>query len=255
MESIKNYDVYINGMRKSLKDKLFFMNMTEAVDTLIDFGCADGELLKEVHQKFPQYRLIGIDSDRVMLERATNKVSNLLIIKQRGLPKLSIELAQNAILNMSSIINEIYTYSNKYEISDFWHNVFNTGYKYISIRDLMMGKKSYRFAQQLEIEAIKQKIDKIQLEDFIKQWGDIKTESSLIHLLLKYRYKENWEREVKENYFPITVEEFLSIIPTNQYKIIYFDHYMLPFNKEQIWKDFGIKLKDNTHMKILLERI
>ena len=77
MESIKNYDVYINGMRKSLKDKLFFMNMTEAVDTLIDFGCADGELLKEVHQKFPQYRLIGIDSDRVMLERATNKVSNL----------------------------------------------------------------------------------------------------------------------------------------------------------------------------------
>lgn len=59
---------------------------------------------------------------------------------------------------------------------------------------------------------------------------------------------------MKENYFPITVEKILSKIPTDLYKIKYFEHYMLPFNKQKIWEDFGTELNDNTHVKILLER-
>lgn len=38
---------------------------------------------------------------------------------------------------------------------------------------------------------------------------------------MKYKWVENWAREVRENYFPITIEEFLSKVPNN-YVIDYF---------------------------------
>jgi hypothetical protein len=76
----------------------------------------------------------------------------------------------------------------------------------------------------------------------------------LVHFLLKYKYVQpNWSREVKENYFPFYREELLAKIP-NEYEIIYHEHYVLPYLKNQIMKDFRIDLKDATHLKMILQR-
>lgn len=48
MEQINNIDVYTSGMQKSLADKLFFVDKVDDIDTVIDFGCADGSLLREI---------------------------------------------------------------------------------------------------------------------------------------------------------------------------------------------------------------
>ncbi|MGA1049083.1 MAG: hypothetical protein ACO3UU_13830, partial [Minisyncoccia bacterium] len=41
------------------------------------------------------------------------------------------------------------------------------------------------------------------LISFEKVWGSIfKDYRNFIHFLLKYRYTDNWEREVNENYLP-----------------------------------------------------
>lgn len=56
---------------------------------------------------------------------------------------------------------------------------------------------------------------------------------------------------MRENYFPHTIEEFLNKIP-DYYEIVYFEHYTLPFIREQVRKDFGVQLTDPTHGKILL---
>ena len=66
------------------------------------------------------------------------------------------------------------------------------------------------------------------------------------------RYKINWTREVAENYFPHSFEEFLNKIP-NTYKVIFASTYTLPFLKDRIYEDFGFQLEDTTHGKILLE--
>lgn len=70
---------------------------------------------------------------------------------------------------------------------------------------------------------------------------------------MKYRYKENWDREVRENYFPITLEQLLSKIPTYKYEIIYFEDYILPFTSNKIKQDFDVDIHDNTHVKLLLQ--
>lgn len=49
------------------------------------------------------------------------------------------------------------------------------------------------------------------LRSFEDVWGDVcdvrarkVNVKNLIHFLVKYRYVENWEREVQENYFPVS---------------------------------------------------
>lgn len=44
---IANLKVYNDNMRKSLLDKAYFLSFVDS-DTFIDFGCADGSLLKDV---------------------------------------------------------------------------------------------------------------------------------------------------------------------------------------------------------------
>ena len=46
---IKDIHDYINNMNKGLTDKLFFFNKID-ISTLVDFGSADGTLLKEIHK-------------------------------------------------------------------------------------------------------------------------------------------------------------------------------------------------------------
>lgn len=85
--------------------------------------------------------------------------------------------------------------------------------------------------------------------------GSLKSNRNLIHYLMKYRYKENWNREVRENYFPLSLEGLLSKIPTDQYEIVYFENYILPYTSKKVKEDFGIEIRDNTHIKLLLEKV
>ncbi|MFW5962664.1 MAG: hypothetical protein ACOCQR_03510 [bacterium] len=85
-------------------------------------------------------------------------------------------------------------------------------------------------------------------------YGDVTNNKNLVHYLLKYRYVDNWRREVSENYFPIALEELYRIIP-DEFHVVYKEHYTLPFIHNQIKKDFGIVIKDNIHLKMILSKL
>ena len=92
------------------------------------------------------------------------------------------------------------------------------------------------------------------LKDYESVWGKVKSEKELVHYLLKYSYTENWEREVRENYLALTLEEFKKRIPES-YQVTYFDHFTLPYIAWQIKNEFGIDFKTPTHLKIILKKI
>lgn len=70
---------------------------------------------------------------------------------------------------------------------------------------------------------------------------------------MKYRFVENWERELNENYLPISLETLKNKIPSN-YKIVYEEDFLLPFLKQQVKKDFNVNLTHSTHLKMILKR-
>ena len=250
MDNINNIEVYTDGMKKSLLDKMFFMDKINS-DTFIDYGCADGTMLKFMSNLFNDYKYFGFDISKQMLQLA-QKDYNGDIEFTDDWKQINTSLGDNSTLILSSIIHEVYTYGSLEDINTFWDRVFHSGFKYIVIRDMMLSNTSDRETDINDMLSVKLNTDIFQLFQFEDKWGKITNNKNLIHYLLKYRYIHNWDRENQENYLPLTVEHFSRLIPKN-YKIVFYEHYTLPFLKERVAEDFNIVLKDNTHMKIILK--
>lgn len=245
MTAISDIDGYNSKMATTLDDKLFWLNKVEDIDAVYDFGCADGRMLNRIGKIAPKIKLYGIDNNDEMIKLASENCSKA--VYYRALPN---GMENNSLLNMSSVIHEIYSYLSPDNVTKLWNEVFKVCKpKYIAIRDFMPSNSIDRASESKDLQAIEE-THKLQFADFSKHWG-CKNNRSVVHYLMKYRYTENWKREVCENYFPITVEQFMDLIPKD-YEVVYYEHYILPYTKNIVKKDFGITLRDNTHVKILL---
>jgi hypothetical protein len=104
-----------------------------------------------------------------------------------------------------------------------------------------------------QIDRIKQKSDPKYLKEFEDYWGPIDTNfRTLLHWLLKYKYTDNWDRELKENYLPISLEYLKKKIPST-WTIIYEDHYTYDYIKKQIKEDFGVDIDGHSHLKMIIK--
>lgn len=155
------------------------------------------------------------------------------------------------MLNASSVFHEIHAYSG--DIRRDYQNIFGSSADFISIRDLFYSICSDHPTDRVKLAKVLQREPVQKVREFEAFSGSLSSNKNFLHYLLKYRYTENWEREVQENYFPHSIEVFLSKIPPS-YEIVHFEHYTLPFLKDRIWEDFGFTLTDPTHAKILLKR-
>jgi SAM-dependent methyltransferase len=252
IESIKNYNVYTQGMSKSYQDKLFFLDKINDVTGLVDFGCADGTLIEHIADRLPNVKLVGYDINQDMIQLAMEKDKTCGLYTNDFNEAMRIINTDRSVLNLSSVIHEVYSYSMPYAINEFWNNVFNSGFQYIVIRDFCVSASVNRKADVNDWTKVIQKADVNQVTEYESIWGSIRENRNLVHFLMKYRYVTNWEREVRENYFPITLERLLSKVPTDKYEIIYFEDYVLPFIANKVKEDFGIHLHDSTHVKLLL---
>ena len=253
---INNYDVYNKRMDKSFQDKLFFLDkIKDNVEAIVDFGCADGALIRHLSE-LTNTKLVGYDSDYNMIDIAkskTNKDNCLFnedfeeIIKEEIIP-------QESLLNISSVIHEVYSYLDSKDIEIFWDMVLDSNFKYISVRDLCASESINRPSNINDYTKLIQKANPKFLSDFESIWGSVRENRNLVHYLLKYRFLENWDREVRENYFGLSLECLLSKIPMDKYEIVYFENYILPYTANKIREDFDIELHDNTHVKLLLKK-
>jgi len=78
------------------------------------------------------------------------------------------------------------------------------------------------------------------ISDFEKYFGEIKTVKQINHFLLKYLYRDNWQRESQENYVPISFEQYESIFKLLGMKEQYRESYTIPFLHDMWKKDFGL---------------
>jgi len=250
---IADYDVYNKGMAMSSSDKLFFLNKVDA-DVIVDFGCANGFILQKIKESNPNITIIGYDLDQNMLDEARKKVGDDVLLTTNWNEVLEeIKKHESPLLLLSSVIHEVYSYSHSKIVKKFWESqVFGNNFKWVAIRDMMPSidiKKQIDF--QDDLEKIKEKSNPEILTSFEKRWGTIDNYRTMIHYLLKYRYIENWAREVNENYLPITVETFKKKIPSG-WRIVYEEEFSVKFLTNQIRTDFGINLNVDTHAKFVL---
>ena len=268
MEKIKNYEVYLTKMAKTFFDKAWFMShLPEDIYTIIDVGCADGSFMKFLQLNCPGYNYIGIDNDPEMQKLTKEKgfecYSSIKEFKETG-----CIFEENICVVLNSIVHELYSYFNESVLSD----IYALHPKYIAIRDMMYNPiDRTRFYLPLndynKIKDIFKEKCSEQFNKFNDIWKIQNREKFIAHFLLKYMYKENWDREVKENYLSYDIidirERFCGnfIFPDSNYKIEFQTFYKLPYLVNRWKKDFELdknfELNEfirniNTHFKMLL---
>ena len=241
-------------MSKGLSDKLFFINKLKELDLLVDFGCADGQLLNYI-SKVDDTKLIGYDLDTKMINISKKKYPTIHFTDNwNDVEELIKNNETNGIL-LSSIIHEVYSYSDKKTIDYFWDKqIFNPNFDYVIIRDMIpLDNYNNINTKDDDINKIREKSNSIKLKEFENIWGSIETNyKTMLHWLLKYRYEINWNREVKENYLPLSIESLKNKIPPG-WDIVFEEHYTYYFIKDQIKKDYDIDITLPTHLKIIIK--
>lgn len=190
---------------------------------------------------------------------------------------------------MSSVIHEVYSYAESpADISGFWRDVSRCGFRQIAIRDMSLNYKNFTnvpaedvcwvYEHVFKDPGLEVKGAKVAdlLDDFEAEWGALCDPATgrvdvrnLVHFLIKYRYVENWDRELHENYLPITQDRLESILSGMGYKLSHKESSRLPFYAKTWAKDFKLRRPDggghrarflawlctlNTHIKWLAEK-
>lgn len=244
---ISNINSYNNDMRRSMEDKIWFLNMIDYnIKGIYDYGCADGSLLFIINKILPKYKLIGYDFNQEMISLAKKKMP------QATFTTNPVYNLNGFLVNVSSVFHEIHNYSSNPK--EDYNNIFNCGASYIAIRDMFYSENSCHATNKINLQKLYQNQPIKKINDFESIYGSLNENKNFLHYLLTYMYNDNWEREVRENYFPHSLEEFIQKIP-KEFNVIYINHYTLPFLKEKIHNDFGFFLEDFTHAKIFLRRI
>ena len=254
---IADLNIYLTRMQRSILDKMFFIDKVfEPFENILDFGCANGELIKAMLPMFPDYDYLGYDISPEMIRAARKNVPEARFFDDWN--AIDIPFGRS-LINISSTIHEVYSYCAPEDIEIFWQRVFGSGFKYVAVRDMMFSEKADGIsfvnaaADAEQLSAVRNSRYAEWLESFESVWGRVESQRQLVHFLLKYKYTQNWDREVRENYFPISYEEFMKRLP-DTYRIVYEDRFTLPYTSWQIRSDFGFELKDRTHLKLILER-
>ena len=260
MAEILDFRHYTTEMRKSLIDKIFFMDkLDEQVRAVLDYGCADGVLVDFLASIFPEITFVGYDVSEDMIVAARNRCSAanagfhcdlgeaLRDIDGRGIALDGVSV------NLSSLIHEVYSYGTPESIERFWRDINGSGFRYITIRDMCCDQSAHRPSMKEDVLKVRRCLPAWQIEQFEACHGSLSDNYNLIHFLMKYRYTANWERECAENYLPLTVEQFVGRL-SDDYELVYFDHYVLPFLARTVRQDMDITIKDYTHVKLILRR-
>jgi len=248
---ISNLVTYINSMSVTLYDKCWWIDKIPAnIDTVIDFGCAGGDLAHMINRIMPdRFNYIGVDNSPIMLQLAKhNKTfANYPMQFYPNIKEIPFFKPENTILVLNSVIHEIYTYMVPEAVATLFTELFNSGFAYIAIRDMYV-KEPPNYIDY----AIERLSSHPKWLDFTVERGVI-TPKDVVEFLLKYHYDANWDRECREQYLWFWFDDFQTNYAKG-YDVNFYNAFYIPYLKDKIYKDFGIDLNCDTHLKVLYKK-
>jgi len=262
-----NLDIYTEEMAKSVWDKAFFMDKIIGAKCIIDFGCADGAMIRMLAPMFPNMLFFGYDINEDLLIRAESLSTTFSNVKywRDGQIDLMIDnlfergyTSDEICLNFSSVLHEVF--SSTPEGKEVIKKIINKLHpKYITIRDMYFHVENIdldyeKFSELQKISIISAYCKRAPgcYNKYVEKFGYIKNTKDLVHFMMKYQWRDNdYEQELKENYFAWTIKDFQDLV--GNYKVIFETHYLLPYYLDQ-WETYGIGPKVHTHAQFILRR-
>ena len=272
-----NLNTYTEEMSKSIWDKAFFMDKIPGAKLIIDFGCADGAMIRMLSTLFPNTTFFGYDCNDTLIDMAWNELGitdsqNVEFFREDsgvwpdGTPILddgfenmltaAKKFAPSEIcINFSSVLHEVFssTLSGQPVIRRLIEELEP---KYITIRDMYWHETYGANILRYEEAKIRASVEEQYLKEYETAFDFMHSPESITHFLMKYQWKDNgWEDELKENYFSYTIEDFLHKMCRWQYTTVFESHYQLPYLTEKWKKEYGFFVPyAHTHAQFILRR-
>lgn len=256
MHSISDTEVYLKRMQVGMYDKCWWVDkIYPEVDTVIDFGCADGSLWEVIKVLCPQItKYYGIENNKEFFSILDNK----LIPHYSSLESLPKDIDWGrTIMVMNSVVHEICYYRSYVEFMVFLKAIRDKGVRHIGIRDMCYNIKEYDYLDNDFYDKIMNSKYSNMFKQYLNSCNDLADEylANQVEFFLKYTYRENWDRECEEKYLwdwdfftKTAIGDTMRIEVNQPFRIV-------P-QIRQIEKDFGIKFPDslNTHRKMFLTK-
>lgn len=253
MEEIANPKQYLERMSKPLQEKLKIAKFIPgSAKNILDVGCADGTVTLALAAMYPEINFVGIDLSKEFVNIASKKIGDRKNIRfESGYLRDRLANPERFdVVLFCSVLHEFFSYGEGIStvvkaLSDA-HEMLNPGGTLI-IRDMIL--YNYAEGSELWVSKMKEKVMAKEgisslLADFENLFGEIKTVKQLNHFLLKYMYEDNWEREVKENYVPVSFEEYDQIFKLLGMSVLFQRSSTIPYLKEKWVSDFGFTVAE-----------
>lgn len=251
---------YNERMHSSLDDKLFFLDkLPDDVSVFADFGCADGALLRAIGQERAAI-LIGYDTNTSSIEAALARAPHTGF----WTPHMALFAAQldalhrqgkKSCLIISSVVHEVLSSGTSWHA--FWKTIRALGCHHIAIRDMAVEAELHDTNVEPGIELALLRSDKLThwLLYGVTNPGSFRSKAEMIEGLLKYQY-ENTAVEYAETYLSLTAEQWHNLVSiASGYQLRHFDHYSMPYHVRRWEQDFGVTIKEPTHINIMLKKV
>jgi len=258
-----NLDIYTTEMSKSVWDKAFFMDKIPGVKCVIDFGCADGAMIRYLAPLFPDIMFVGYDISKDLIMRARSTppfVANLIYFvgniwdgSHNVYEYVSAKFKPEEIcLNFSSVLHEVFSSTGGEDEVKFLVQKLQP--RYITIRD-MYCDEHIPFASEEQFEAIWGPLPSDKTAEFNRKFGQFHDWRDMTHFLMKLQWVDNgWEDEMKENYYSWNIHNFLDFIE-DDYIVSFECRYQLPYLSEMWKQKYNWYNPDiHTHAQFILRR-
>jgi 2-polyprenyl-3-methyl-5-hydroxy-6-metoxy-1,4-benzoquinol methylase len=249
--TISDKDIYLSRMSKPLQEKLRVAKYIPTwANRVLDVGCADGTVTCALAKLFPEIQFLGVDLDEEFIKKASDQaikenLSNVSFEKIYLRELLARPEKFDAVIFIS-VLHEFYTYgegiSSVLKALADAHELLNSKGE-IVIRDMILSEYTKHTIFQSDV--ISKKIMSVDsllplVHDFEKYFKPLNHLYEINHFLLKYMYPENWERESKEHYVPVTFDQYEMIFDLLGMELQLKDSYLISFLREKWQTDFGL---------------
>jgi hypothetical protein len=249
MSDVINISRYTIDMSRSLDEKLFFLPSIKS-RSFVDYGCANGIIGAELLSRRPGITYRGFDLSRKMVKQGRRQHPTLQFFNHWDELITDLDPSEHPTLILSSIIHEVYSYSTPREIYKFWQRVLSFRWSNVIIRDMIPYDVLNRNVS-ISADVVRTARPNWMIDSFESRWGSIDIERNLVHLLLKYRYEQDWARELDEDYIPINEDQLMNIVGSN-FQVVYYRRNTPRFLTQMALKDVGVLWPANVHLSLIL---
>jgi len=255
-------NIYTTEMAKSVWDKAFFMDKIPGAKCVIDFGCADGAMIRYLASLYPDITFIGYDINKELINMARKASifpplnASIYFCGMEGLNNLEEYVfnhfkEQEICINFSSVLHEVY--SSTGGIGIIQELIGKLKPRYITIRDMYCDERLPFTVPSFD--TVWGPLPADASMDFCKHFGLIKDWRDMTHLLMKLQWFYNgWEDELKENYYSWNIDKFIDDIGGG-YIPSFECRYQLPYLGEKWKKEYKWYNPDiHTHAQFILRR-